>query len=65
MVDNIEKVRKQLEYERDCLKECLNRDIFQFSGETDNASLCYQFIMEDLLKIEHSLADFEKRTLKV
>jgi hypothetical protein len=61
MMDNIEKVRKQLEYERDCLRECLNRDISLYSGETDNASLYYQFVMEDLVKIERSLEDFEKR----
>jgi len=58
MNNNIEKIKKQLEYERDCLKECLNRDVSQYAGDNKNIVLYYQFVKEDLARIERSLEDF-------
>jgi len=57
MAVKTKKTQKQLEYERDCLKECLKRDISRYSPEQQNVSLYYQFIKEDLDGVEHSLKD--------
>jgi len=64
-MNNKQRVREQLEYERECLKECLNKDLRPFTAETANLPLYYQFIKEDLNMIEKSLGDIDRPSVPV
>jgi len=63
MRGNVEEVKKRLEYERDCLQDCLNRDISGYIREIKNAALYYQFVREDLSKIERLLEEYDRKKL--